>query len=197
MDRSGSGIYNGSPTSARHCKLLLRLFLSKILKSLSSLNNSTCINMFPFSACYVKRDKFQYNAQLLQYPKILKYFCLSRLYCLLNVRAHKGLLQFLTFWMNVKYMDSSLRSFQLLVRAALVISILSILFYSIHSTLSFFLFLFIPFSLVISYDNRPQHEHLVQNGLLLQEKKRKCNCTCIMVEPISQDGGHLRRSLMS
>ena len=111
MDRSGSGIYNGSPTSARHCKLLLRLFLSKILKSLSSLNNSTCINMFPFSACYVKKDKFQYNAQLLQYPKILKYFCLSRLYCLLNVRAHKGLLQFLTFWMNVKYMDSSLRSF--------------------------------------------------------------------------------------
>ena len=53
MDRSGSGIYNGSPTSARHCQLLLRRFLSKILKSLS-LNNSTCINMFPFSACYVK-----------------------------------------------------------------------------------------------------------------------------------------------
>ena len=70
--------------------------------------------MFPFSAGYVKKDKFQYNAQLLQYddPKNeLKYFCLSRLYCLLNVRAHKGLLQFLTFWMNVKYMDSSLRSF--------------------------------------------------------------------------------------
>ena len=84
-----------------------------ILKSLSSLNNSTCINMFPFSACYVKEDKFQYNVQLLQYPRIesQSYFCLSRLYCLLNIRAHKSLLQFLTFGMNVKYMDSSLRSF--------------------------------------------------------------------------------------
>ena len=26
--------------------------------------------MFPFSACYVKKDKFQYNVQLLQYPTI-------------------------------------------------------------------------------------------------------------------------------
>ena len=26
---------------------------------------------------------------------------------------------------------------------------------------------------MISYDNRPQHEHLVQNGQLLQEKKKK------------------------
>ena len=70
--------------------------------------------MFPFSACYVKTDKFQYNVQLLQYPtidRILKYFCLSLLYCLLNIRAHKSLLQFLTFGMNVKYMDSSIRSF--------------------------------------------------------------------------------------
>ena len=81
-----------------------------ILKSLSSLNNSTCITI-PF--CLWREDKFHSNVQLLEYPSTesQRYFCLSRPYCLLNIRAHKGLLQFQTFGMNVKYIGSSLRSF--------------------------------------------------------------------------------------